>query len=121
MKKKILVVDDNPLNLKLIKTILEVNGFDVIAKNDPEEVIEEVDNLEVDLILLDIQMPKIDGITLFNILREKLKKKIPIIALTAYAMRGDREKFLEIGFDDYIDKPIEVKKFLEKLEGYIER
>ena len=119
--KKVLVVDDNPLNLKLIRTILEVNGFEVIAKDDPEEVIQKLDHLAPDLILLDIQMPKIDGITLFKLLREQFGDRVPIIALTAYAMKGDKERFLEIGFDDYIDKPIEVKNFLKKVEEYIER
>ncbi len=119
--KKILVVDDNPLNLKLIKTILSVKGFDVVAVEDPEAVLEVLDELMPDLIFLDIQMPKLDGITLLEKIREKFGKEIaPVIALTAYAMRGDREKFLEAGFDDYVQKPIDIKNFLKKVEDYIE-
>ncbi len=119
--KKILVVDDNPLNLKLIKTILSVKGFDVVAVEDPEAVLGVLDELMPDLIFLDIQMPKLDGITLLGKIREKFGKEMaPVIALTAYAMRGDREKFLEAGFDDYVQKPIDIKNLLKKVEDYIE-
>ncbi len=119
--KKILVVDDNPLNLKLIKTILTVKGFNVIAVENPEAVLGVLDEIEPDLIFLDIQMPKLDGITLLGKIREKFGKDMaPVIALTAYAMRGDKEKFLEAGFDDYIEKPIDIKNFLKKVEDYIE-
>ncbi len=119
--KKILVVDDNPLNLKLIKTILTVKGFNVIAVENPEAVLGVLDEIEPDLIFLDIQMPKLDGITLLGKIREKFSKDMaPVIALTAYAMRGDKEKFLEAGFDDYIEKPIDIKNFLKKVEDYIE-
>ncbi len=118
--KTVMVVDDNIINLKLVRDILEFQGYEVIAEDNPKNVVNILQNNTPDLILLDIQMPELDGASLLKIIRDDLRiKDVPIIALTAYAMKGDRERFLRMGFDDYIEKPIEVKNFLRKMEEYL--
>jgi len=111
MPPKILVVEDNDRNRRLIKIVLKAKGYEVIEAVTAEEAIVQLDNEPIALILMDIQLPKMDGLKLAqNIKKNPDTKDIPVIALTAYAMKGDREKFLAAGCDDYISKPIDTRE-----------
>lgn len=120
--KKILIVDDNEKNRKLIKTLLVKSGFDVIEGENGEEGVNLAKSERPDLILMDIQMPIMDGINASKTLKSNLLvKHIPIIALTSFAMKGDRERIiLEAGCDGYISKPIDIKEFLNEMNKFIE-
>jgi two-component system cell cycle response regulator DivK len=111
---KILIVEDNERNLKLFRSLLNSQGYETIEAWDGEEGVKLAKDQKPDLILMDIQMPVMDGITAIKILKEDPDTKgIPVIALTSYAMKGDRERFLSEGFVEYIAKPIKVDEFLE--------
>jgi len=109
----ILVIDDNPLNLKLFEAILKKTGCEVVLAEDGLEGVQKALSLLPQLILMDIQMPIMDGIKALKTLREsESTKSIPVIAITSFAMKGDQEKLLAEGFDDYIAKPINPKTLL---------
>ena len=111
MSPKILVVDDNDRNRRLIRIILKAKGYEVIEAATAEEAIIQLKNEPIALILMDIQLPKMDGLELTRTIKENPDtKNIPIIALTAYAMKGDREKFLAAGCDGYIGKPVDTQE-----------
>ncbi|TAL24947.1 MAG: response regulator [Nitrospirae bacterium] len=110
MSEKILIAEDNENNRKLISDILVYYGYEVVEAKDGAEAVEMVAGEKPDLILMDIQMPVMDGLTALKIIRNDLKMKgVKIIALTSFAMKGDRERFLKVGFDDYITKPIDTR------------
>jgi CheY-like chemotaxis protein len=116
MKNKILVIEDNDQNLYLVTFILENNNFEVFTAQEGKIGIEIAINTKPDLILLDIQLPGMDGYTVARTLRLNSDlKKIPIIAVTSYAMPGDREAALEAGCNGYIEKPIDPDTFIEKI------
>jgi len=118
--KRILIVEDNENNLKLIRSLLNSQGYETIEARDGEEGIRLAKDQKPDLILMGIQMPVMDGVTAARILKEDPETKdIPIIALTSYAMKGDRERFLSEGFVEYIAKPIKVDEFLEVVRRYL--
>lgn len=120
MHKKILIVEDNTVNLELFMEILGTEHYECLSTSKGEEVVEIAERERPDLILLDIQLPGMDGITVCKALRSMEKTRgIKIIALTAYAMTGDKERFLELGFDGYISKPVKMKDFLESVGGYL--
>src|SRR5438552_12638027 len=97
--KKILVVEDNPANRELIRAILEAQGCEVVEADDGEEALLKMRETAPDLVLMDVQMPRLDGIGALQRMRhEPGLASIPVIALTAYAMQGDREQFLAAGF-----------------------
>jgi CheY-like chemotaxis protein len=107
---RILVVDDNPINLKLACDVLEWSGYEVSAAVDAEQALEEIGQSKPDLILMDIGLPGMDGLTLARKLKAgEATKHIRIVALTAFAMKGDEQKVLEAGCDGYISKPIETR------------
>ncbi len=117
---KILIVEDDELNLKLLKDILIHEKYEVIEAKNGVEGIELAEKEEIDLILMDIQMPGMDGIeTLKRIKQIQGCENIPVIALTAYAMKGDRERFLSKGFVDYISKPIRLSELMRKIKYYL--
>jgi two-component system, cell cycle response regulator DivK len=119
-KAKVLVVEDNEANLELFLDILEIGGYECIHTSEGAEAIEIAAKELPDLILLDIQLPGIDGLSVIKALRSMpVTKDIKTIALTAYAMKGDREMFLEKGFDGYIPKPVAVKSFLQTVKEYL--
>ncbi|HEX8948825.1 MAG TPA: response regulator [Dissulfurispiraceae bacterium] len=119
-KQKILVVEDNPANLELFTDLLAMGGFESIKTSQGEEALELAKKESPDLVLLDIQLPGVDGVSVAKALREnEATRHIKIIALTAYAMKGDRELFLQKGFDGYIPKPVTMKVFLEAINGYL--
>ncbi len=115
---KILVVEDNPLNMELVFEILTAQGFTVHTSIDGEEAIRKIEKEVYDLILMDIELPGMTGIETTKIIKAK-DKNLCVIALTSYAMKGDRERFLTAGFDDYISKPLDVSEFLKKMEKYL--
>ncbi len=122
MSEKILIVDDNEQNRKLFGFILQNSGYEIIESENGEDGLKLAKENHPGLILMDIQMPGIDGAEAFRILRSGPETKdIPVIALTSYAMRGDREKFLEQGFNGYISKPINVKEFMNTIKSVLGR
>lgn len=118
----ILYVEDNLENRILILRILNAEGYSVQFAENATEALSAVDKNHYDLILMDINLPDIDGYTLTAKLREKPRLTgVPIIALTANVMRGDREKSLEAGCDGYIQKPVDVDNLPKQVEMYIKR
>lgn len=118
--KKILVVEDNPLNLKLVREILEHAGYEVVEAESGVMAIETVGKEKPDIVLMDIQLPGMNGVTAISKIREVPEMKdVKAIALTSYAMEADRRKLFESGFLDYIPKPVKVNELLEKVERYI--
>jgi two-component system cell cycle response regulator DivK len=118
--KKILIVEDEPLNMELFRDLLEVEGYIIYEATTAKEGIDKAKEKEFDLILMDVQLPGMDGLTATKIIkRDTLNKDTPIVALTAYAMKGDREKVEEAGCDGYIPKPIDVKNFITQVENYL--
>ncbi|MBI4690520.1 MAG: response regulator [Nitrospirae bacterium] len=116
---RILIVEDNEKNLKLFGVIIKSLGYEILTAMNGEEGVVIAKKESPDLILMDIQMPVMDGITALNMLKsEERTKNIPVIALTSYAMARDKEKFLGLGFSDYISKPIDVNKFKETIEKF---
>lgn len=111
MSARILIVDDNPVNLKLTSDVLEIEGYAVVMAVDAELAQEILEHTQPDLILMDIALPGMDGLTLTRKLKaDKRLKHIPVIALTAFAMKGDEQKASEAGCDGYITKPIDTRK-----------
>ena len=118
--KKILVVEDNEKNMYLISFVLKKKGHEVIEAKSGEEGVELAIKEKLDLILMDIQLPGIDGLEATRRIRNsKANGKIPIIALTSYAMVGDRERALKAGCTGYIEKPINPETFIAEIEGYL--
>jgi two-component system, cell cycle response regulator DivK len=119
-KPRILVVEDNPVNLELLLDILEIGGYECSAAFEGTQAIEMAKKEHPDLILLDIQLPGMDGISVLETLRSMPETRdIKAVALTAYAMRGDGEMFLEKSFDGYLSKPVAVKELLEAVKEYL--
>ncbi len=118
--KKILVVEDNATNMYLINFILEKNGYGVIQARTGEEGVELAIKEKPDLILMDIQLPGIDGLEATRRIRNsKADGKIPIIAVTASAMPGDRERVLKAGCTGYIEKPINPETFIAEIKKHL--
>jgi CheY-like chemotaxis protein len=107
--KRILVAEDRPASIELIRTVLESAGYEIVEAMDGQEAVEKASGNRVDLVLLDLQMPKIDGFGVVAHLRKDPRfASIPIVALTASAMQGDRERALAAGFSSYIAKPVDL-------------
>ncbi len=120
-KKKVMIVEDNELNMKLFHDLLEAHGIDVIQTRDGREVLDLAREHRPDLILMDIQLPEVSGLDVTRWLKQDDElKAIPVIAITAFAMKGDEEKIREGGCEDYISKPISVMQFLDKVKKYLE-
>lgn len=109
-KEPILIIDDNPVNMKLIRVLLTMEGYDVRTACDAKEALAVLNNFNPLLILMDIQLPGIDGLELTRRLKSDPRTRdITILGLTAYAMKGDKEKILAAGCDGYIPKPIDTR------------
>lgn len=120
MPQKILVVEDNEKNRVLFRDILKYHGYEVIEAENGEECVRLAKEHIPALILLDIQMPFMDGFTALKTLKEMPETKdIKVIALTSFAMTGDRDKIMAAGFDDYISKPINTRKLPEIIKKYL--
>ncbi|MBI5410013.1 MAG: response regulator [Nitrospirae bacterium] len=118
MSKKILVVEDDEKNRELVRDVLKYYGYEVREAKDGAEGIKMAEEHMPDLILMDIQLPVMDGITAMMTLKNNPGTKgIKIIALSAFAMKGDKEEILEAGFDDYITKPLDTRQ----LPGIVKR
>jgi two-component system, cell cycle response regulator DivK len=119
MKRKILIIEDNEQNLYLIKFILERHGYEIEAALDGREGIDKAIRIRPDLILLDVQLPVMDGYAVARCLRSNPDLAgAPIVAVTSYAMPGDREKALESGCTGYIEKPINPDTFIAQVEAH---
>lgn len=119
---RILVVDDNIMNLTLAKDVLEMHGYDVETAENGELAIAQAMASPPDLILMDLRMPVMDGTTaMLQLHREEVTRHIPVVALTASAMKGERERLLARGFDGYIEKPIDLASFPGHVAAFIKR
>jgi two-component system cell cycle response regulator DivK len=120
MPRKILIVEDNEDNRELAVKVLRNKGFETVTAVDGEEAIEKAVSEKPDLILLDISLPKLDGYEVAKRLKSREEfKEIPIVAFTAHAMKGDREKVITAGFEGYISKPINIREFPDQVKLYI--
>jgi CheY-like chemotaxis protein len=118
----ILVVDDAPINLKLTGILLRKEGFRVVTAPDAEQALASLDSIHPDLILVDIQLPGMDGLELTRRLRRNPQTRdIVLVALTACAMKGDDQKAFDAGCDGYITKPIDTMSLGSLIRGYLER
>lgn len=118
--KKILIVEDNELNLKLFHDLLEAHGYVTIQTSDGREVLPLARQCRPNLILMDIQLPEVSGLEVTRWLKEDPElNSIPVIAVTAFAMKGDEEKIREGGCEAYIAKPISVAGFLKIIEQFL--
>ncbi len=116
--KRILVVEDNEANLYLTRFLLEKSGYEVVAAVDGKTAVTMAFDSFPDLIIMDVQLPDMDGLETTKLIRSKASK-VPIIALTSYAMPGDREDALAAGCDGYIQKPVNPDTFIAEIEIYL--
>ena len=120
MSKTVLIVEDNELNMKLFNDLLEAHGYGTLQTRSGVEAVELARRHKPDLILMDIQLPEVSGLqVIIWIKNDEDLKHIPIIAITAFAMKGDEEKIRQGGCDAYLSKPISVVKFLETVRHYL--
>jgi CheY-like chemotaxis protein len=120
MSARILIVDDNPVNLKLATDVLEMEGYSVEKAVDAEQAQEMLKSATPDLILMDIALPGMDGLTLTRKLKaDERLKDVPVVAMTAFAMKGDEQKALAAGCDGYITKPIDTRKLPQQVAAYL--
>ncbi len=122
MPEKILIVEDNPQSMRLIEMVLRAKGYTLLEATDGREALEVAVRDEPSLIIMDIQLPEMNGLEVIRRLRRMPAfNHVPVIAITAYAMKGDKEKFIESGFDAYLSKPINTRELprevAEKLAG----
>jgi two-component system cell cycle response regulator DivK len=120
--KRVLVVEDNELNLKLFCDLLRAHGFVVEPVSDGREVLEKARSFVPNLIVMDIQLPHVSGLELIEqIKKDSQLKIIPIMAVTAYAGKGDEDRILSAGAEAYVSKPISVAKFIESVQQVLHR
>ena len=114
---KILIAEDNPVNRELLRELLEMRGHTVAEACDGEEALGMMEQSQPDLVLLDIGMPLLDGFGVIRKIRENPRfASMPVVAVTAYAMQGDREKILSSKFDGYLSKPVDARSLVQELE-----
>jgi len=115
-----MVVEDNSVNLKLAKDLLELDGFEVWPCTDAETALERLKDMRPDLILMDVALPGIDGLELTRMLKgDHSTETIRIIALTAFAMKADKDRVMEAGCDGYITKPVDTRKFTQQILEFL--
>ncbi|MGJ4855584.1 response regulator [Labrys sp. KB_33_2] len=120
MAKKVLIVEDNELNMKLFHDLLEANGYDIVETRSGINVMSLAREHRPDLILMDIQLPEVSGLEVTRWLKDDDElKTIPVVAITAFAMKGDEERIRQGGCEAYLSKPISVAKFLETVRGFL--
>ncbi|SEH63613.1 response regulator [Magnetospirillum fulvum] len=121
MTKSVLIVEDNELNMKLFNDLLQANGYRTLQTKDGREAVDIARANRPDLILMDIQLPEISGLEITRILKDDPDlRSIPVIAVTAFAMKGDEEKIREGGCEGYIAKPISVANFLQTVARFLD-
>lgn len=120
MPKKILIVEDNELNMKLFRDLLEAHGYETLQTREGLQALQIAREQEPDLILMDIQLPEVSGLEVIKWIKEdEALAKIPVIAVTAFAMKGDEERIREGGCEAYISKPISVVPFMETIKSFL--
>lgn len=118
--RRILIVEDNELNMKLFRDLLEAHGYETQESRDGQEALEMARSVMPDLVLMDIQLPVISGLDVAKAMKaDDTLKHIPIIAVTAFAMKGDEEKIRQGGCEAYLSKPISLTSFLETVERFL--
>ena len=118
--KKILVADDSVASRELIREVLEMSSYDVIEATNGEEALRSVEENAPDLVLVDIQMPRLDGYGVLRRLRADPRfANLLVVALTAFAMQGDRERALDAGFDGYITKPVDIASLRQEIRRFL--
>jgi two-component system, cell cycle response regulator DivK len=118
---QVLVVEDNERNMKLFRDVLHASGYRTLEAATGERAVELVFEHRPDLVLMDIQLPDIDGVEALDRLRaDERFSSVPVLALTAQAMEGDRERFLAAGFDGYLSKPVNIAEFVATVKRYCE-
>jgi two-component system, cell cycle response regulator DivK len=119
-RQKVLIVEDNDLNMKLFNDLLAAHGYDTLQTGDGVEALALAREHRPDLILMDIQLPEVSGLEVTKwIKQDENLRMIPVIAVTAFAMKGDKEKMRDGGCEDYIAKPISVASFLQTVERFL--
>ena len=120
MAKRVMIVEDNELNMKLFNDLLEAQGYETVQTRNGLEALDLARAHQPDLILMDIQLPEVSGLEVTKWLKEDDSlQRIPVIAVTAFAMKGDEERIRQGGCEAYISKPISVMKFLETVKSYL--
>lgn len=120
MSTRILVIEDNAKNLKLVRDVLRHAGYEVLEARTGEEGIEVAASGEPDLVLMDLQLPGIDGMEALRRLRASERRPVPVVAVTAFAMKADRERAFAAGFDGYVEKPISVRALPRQVQGFLD-
>jgi two-component system, cell cycle response regulator DivK len=117
--RRVLIAEDNEKSMKLFREVLQLNGYETLEATTGEQTVELATRHGPSLVLMDIQLDGMDGLTALRFLREdKRTASTPIVAVTAQAMAGDRERFLDAGFDDYISKPVDVRELVATIRRY---
>ncbi len=120
MPKKVMIVEDNELNMKLFRDLIEANGYETVRTRDGLQALDLAREHRPDLILMDIQLPEVSGLEVTKWLKEEDDlRDIPVIAVTAFAMKGDEERIRQGGCEAYISKPISVPRFIETIKSYL--
>jgi two-component system cell cycle response regulator DivK len=116
---RILVVEDNPKNLKLVRDVLQFSGYEVIEATSGEDGVRLAKKERPDLILMDLQLPGIDGTEALRQIREDDGDGVPVVAVTAFAMNEDRDRAYAAGFDGYVQKPISVRNLQQQVRDFL--
>jgi two-component system, cell cycle response regulator DivK len=118
--KTVLIVEDNELNMKLFHDLLDAHGYNILQTKDGMEALDIAREHHPDLILMDIQLPEVSGLEVTKWIKEdETLKSIPVVAVTAFAMKGDEERIREGGCEAYLSKPISVGKFIETIRHFL--
>jgi two-component system, cell cycle response regulator DivK len=118
-QSRILVVEDNPKNLKLVRDVLTYSGFEVLEATSGEDGVRLAHEDSPDLILMDLQLPGIDGAEALRQIRMSGENQVPVVAVTAFAMNDDRKRAFESGFDGYLEKPISVRALPQQVRDFL--
>lgn len=120
MPKKVLIVEDNELNMKLFSDLLEAHGYETVGTNNGLNALDMAREHSPDLILMDIQLPEVSGLEVTKWLKDDEElSSIPVIAVTAFAMKGDEDRIREGGCEAYMSKPISISIFIETIRGFL--
>ncbi|HSM40697.1 MAG TPA: response regulator [Afifellaceae bacterium] len=120
MPKTVMIVEDNDLNMKLFNDLLRANGYETLPMRNGHEALEMLKEAKPDLIIMDIQLPEISGLEVTRIIKQDDRlRDIPVIAVTAFAMKGDEERIRQGGCEGYLSKPISVSTFVETVKTYV--
>ena len=120
MPKTVMIVEDNDLNMKLFNDLLRANGYETLPMRNGHEALETLKETHPDLIIMDIQLPEISGLEVTRIIKQNERlRDIPVIAVTAFAMKGDEERIRQGGCEGYLSKPISVTTFIDTVKAYV--